>query len=363
MIGRRWCEDITEAVGDVPTVRLRRLAAVCQRTECYLKLESCNPGGSIKEKNAAWLVAQAERDGSLPPGGTIIESSSGNFGVGLAMVGAARGYRVIIVVDAKTTPTFRRMLLAYGAELAEVDEVDASGSMQKARIAKAIQLARSIPGGWYPCQHYNPQNPEAHSLLTAREIEGTFGGSLDALVVGVSTGGQLSGLARYLRPRYPHLQLVGVDVQGSVIFGCRPAPYKMTGIGLSFRPPNLDYEAIDSAYVVPENLAYSMCHALARREGLLLGSSTGAIVAAGLHLAGRMPPRSRVLMINPDRGDRYLETVYNPAWLESNGFTLIPDEHMDVALEQLYQLGDLEHHAFALDPVAAGGGDGPLALG
>jgi len=331
----RLRDDITQAVGDVPIVRLRRVASVCASSSCYLKLESCNPGGSIKEKNATVLVNQAEQAGLLRPGGTIIESSSGNFGVGLAIVGAARGYRVIIVVDAKTTQTFRRMLAAYGAELREVSEVDASGSMQKARIALATQLAETIEGGWYPCQHYNPNNPDAHAMLTAREVEAAFGADLDALVVGISTGGQMSGLARYLKPRYPHLKLVGVDVQGSVIFDPAPAPYKMTGIGLSFRPPNLDYEAIDKAYVVPENLAYSMCHALAQREGLLLGSSTGAIVSAGLHLASHMAPGSRILMINPDRGDRYLETIYDLDWLASNGFTLIPGEHMDVAIEQL----------------------------
>jgi cysteine synthase A len=335
----RLRDDITQAVGDVPIVRLRRVASVCDSRYCYLKLESCNPGGSIKEKNATVLVNQAEEAGLLQPGGTIIESSSGNFGVGLAIVGAARGYRVIIVVDAKTTQAFRRMLCAYGAELAEVSELDANGSMQKARIALATNLAETIPGGWYPCQHYNPNNPDAHALLTAREIEDAFGAAggleLDALVVGISTGGQMSGLARYLKPRYPNLQLVGVDVQGSVIFDPSPAPYKMTGIGLSFRPPNLDYDAIDTAYVVPENLAYSMCHALAQREGLLLGSSTGAIVSAGLHLAAHMPPGSRVAMINPDRGDRYLETIYDSTWLHNNGFTLIPAEHMDVAIEQL----------------------------
>lgn len=333
--GARIREDITQAVGDVPIVRLRRVASVCESSQCYLKLESCNPGGSIKEKNATVLVNQAEEAGLLRPGGTIIESSSGNFGVGLAIVGAARGYRVIIVVDAKTTQAFRRMLKAYGAELAEVSEVDASGSMQKARISLATRLAETIPGGWYPCQHYNPNNPDAHALFTAREVEEAFGDQLDALVVGVSTGGQMSGLARYLKPRYPRLRLVGVDVQGSVIFDPAPAPYKMTGIGLSFRPPNLDYEAIDQAYVVPENLAYSMCHALAQREGLLLGSSTGAIVSAGLHLARQLPPGSRIAMINPDRGDRYLETIYDLDWLKDNGFTLIPAEHMDVAIEQL----------------------------
>ena len=334
----RLCEEVTQAVGDVPSVRLRRLTSVCQRSACYLKLESCNPGGSIKEKNAAFLVDQAEELGLLAPGGTIIESSSGNFGVGLAMVGASRGYRVVVVVDAKTTPHFRRLLQAYGAELEQVQEVDASGSMQKARIARATELARSIPGAWYPCQHYNPENPMAHAHFTAREIEATFGSYLDALVVGVSTGGQLSGLARYLKPRYPNLKIVAVDVLGSAIFDSPVSAYKMTGIGLSFRPPNLDYEAIDAAYVVPEALAYSTCHALAQREGLLLGSSSGAIVAAGLHFAQQLPVGSRIAMINPDRGDRYLETIYNPEWLAANGFELTPADALEEAVQTLRAL-------------------------
>lgn len=330
----RLCQDLTEAIGMVPILRLRRLSSACQRCHCYLKLESCNPGGSIKEKNVAVMIQRAESSGELKPGATIIESSSGNFGVGLAMIGAARGYRVIIVVDAKTTPAFRRMLEAYGAELSEV-ELDPSRSAQTARMDHALSLALSIEGAWYPCQHYNPTNPDAHALLTAREIESAFGGQLDALVVGISTGGQLSGLARYLKPRYPQLSLVGVDVSGSVIFDTPPGAYKMTGIGLSFRPPNLDYHSIDVAYVVPEALAYSTCHALAKREGLLLGASTGAIVAAGMHFASTLPPGSTVAMINPDRGERYLETIYDAAWLAGHGFEIIPPEQLDEALAQL----------------------------
>ena len=243
-------ESVTEAVGQVPIVRLCRISEVCQKVQCFLKLESCNPGGSVKEKNALVMVEQAEALGLLEPGGTIVESSSGNFGVGLAAVGAARGYRVIIVIDIKTTPTFRQILKAYGAELAEVQQVEPSGSSQKARINLAKKLASSIPGAWYPCQHYNPNNPDAHERYTAVELEQSFGETLQAVVVGVSTGGQLTGLARYLKPRYPDLKLVGVDVKGSVIFGEEPAPYKMTGIGLSFRPPNLDYGAVDIGYVI-----------------------------------------------------------------------------------------------------------------
>lgn len=329
--------DVTEAIGNVPIVKLKNISPVCRVSECLLKLESCNPGGSIKEKNAVYLVTRAEEEGLLVPGGTIIESSSGNFGVGLAMVGAVRGYRVMIVVDAKTPPPFRRMLKAYGAELVDVPlhEADESGSMQKARMKKAQELAAIIPHAWYPCQHLNPLNTEAHSYYTAREIAAHFGSDLDAVVVGVSTAGQIMGIARYLRSQFPKIRIVGVDVLGSVIMGKPAKPYTMTGIGLSFFPPNLDLSLLDRAYVVPEDLAYSVCHILARREGLLLGASTGAIVAGGLHLARELGAGARILMINPDRGDRYLETVYDSDWLERHGFTLKQGEHLDNAISSL----------------------------
>lgn len=333
----RLCEQLEESFGDVPWVRLSRALPQLAAVKAYMKLESCNPGGSIKEKNAAYLINMAERDGKLQPGGTIIESSSGNFGVGLAMLGARRDYRVIIVIDAKTTFTFRRMLAAYGAETVELSaaDLDRHGSMQRARIAKATQLAAEIPGAWYPCQHFNPDNPNAHAEMTALEVERAFGSRLDALVVGVSTGGQLSGLARYLKPRYPDLCLVGVDVKGSVIFADEATPYKMTGVGLSFRPPNLDYRAIDRAYVVPEEVAYSACHAMSQREGLLLGSSTGAILAATGHLARTLKPEATVAMINPDRGDRYLDTIYNPVWLEENGFEILSGNALELSIDKL----------------------------
>lgn len=314
--------SITSAVGMTPTVRLNRISPICESRNCFLKLESCNPGGSIKEKNAVYLVNHAEANGLLRPGGTIIESSSGNFGVGLAIVGATRGYRVIIVIDAKTTPFFRRLLGAYGAEMVEVglSEVDASGSMQKARMKKAQLLAEQIPGAWYPCQHLNPQNPGAHFQYTAREIEAVFGTNLDAIVIGVSTAGQIMGVAEYFHERSPATKIIGVDVQGSIIFGGEAKPYKMTGVGLSFQPPNLNYHLLDKGYVIPESLAYSICHELAQKEGMLLGASTGAIVAAGMHVAKSMPEGANILMINPDRGDRYLETLYDPNWLKSNNF-------------------------------------------
>jgi 2,3-diaminopropionate biosynthesis protein SbnA len=332
--------DVTHAVGSVPTVALHRVSRVCQNHSCFLKLESCNPGGSIKEKNAVYLVDRAEEDGKLRPGGTIVESSSGNFGIGLAMVGAARGYRVIIVVDAKTQPPMRRMLKAYGAELVDVpaSEADQNGSMQRARMRKALELFETVPGAWYPCQHLNPQNSDAHYFYTAQEIVASFGGSLDAVVVGVSTAGQIMGIARFLRGMFPAVKIVGVDVAGSVILGGPPNPYKMTGIGLSFFPPNLDLGLLYCGYSVTERVAYSVCHALAATEGLLLGASTGAIVAAGLRLAASLGPGSRVLMVNPDRGDRYLETVYDSEWLAKNDFSILRGDALERSIMSLEAL-------------------------
>lgn len=330
-------KDLTEALGNVPIVRLNRISELCQQHDLYLKLESCNPGGSIKDKNAAHLVQYAEKMGWLVPGGTIVESSSGNFGIGLAAVGAARGYRVKIVVDAKTPTPIRRMLAAYGAELVDVplSAADANGSMQVARMETAQEIARQIPGAWYPCQHRHPENPTAHAELTAKEIEAAFGGAPDAIAIGVSTAGQLAGIGRYFRDKYPKMRIVGVDVAGSAIFGTPSHPYKMTGLGLSFVPPNFDARMVDAAYSVSDRLAFSVCHALARREGLLLGASTGAIVAAALADARQYSRPQRMVLLNPDRGDRYLETVYDRQWLCQQGIELLEAEALATAIHSL----------------------------
>jgi cysteine synthase len=329
--------DVTQALGVVPIVRLNRLDPVCQQHELYLKLESCNPGGSIKEKNAAYLIQQAEQSGQLPPGGTIVESSSGNFGIGLAIVGAAKGYRVMIVIDAKTSPIMRRMLLTYGAELIEVplSAADAQGSMQVARMEQAQIVADTLPGAWYVGQHRNPRNPEAHALYTAREIEAAFGGAPDAIVVGVSTAGQLGGLGKFFRARYPQTRIIGVDVAGSAIFGTPRHPYKMTGLGLSFVPPNFSTAHLDAAYSVTDRLAFSVCHGLAKQEGLLLGASTGAIVAAAIADAQTQTRPQRMLLLNPDRGDRYMETVYNPDWLAAQDIALYEGAELNQAMHAL----------------------------
>jgi cysteine synthase len=330
-------QNVTESLGMVPIVRINQIHTQCQQHELYLKLESCNPGGSIKEKNATYLIADAEKRGLIQPGGTIVESSSGNFGIGLAIVGAVRGYQVKIVIDAKTSSPIRRMLAAYGAELVEIplSAADAHGSMQVARMAAAQKIAQEIPGAWYPCQHLNSQNTQAHALFTAREIEASFHGAPDAIAIGVSTAGQLGGISQYFKQRYPHTKIIGIDVAGSVVFGTPQHAYKMTGLGLSFVPPNFDPDSLDAAYTIDDRLAFSVCHALARKEGLLLGASTGAIVAGTLAYVSRCKSPQRVLMINPDRGDRYLETVYNSDWLEQQQISLWQEPELSRVIESL----------------------------
>ncbi|MBL7665792.1 MAG: cysteine synthase family protein [Bacteriovoracaceae bacterium] len=322
-------KNVSEALGHVPFVRLNRTHYHCQRHDIFMKLECANPGGSLKEKNAAYMISKAEEMGLLKPGGTIIESSSGNLGIGLAMIGNSRGYQVKIVIDAKTSESIKLLLQAYGAELIEIDQkyCDANGSMQIARMQKAQQLAEEIPNAWYVCQHLNPMTPYAHYYTTAPEIHRAFPGGVDAIVVGVSTGGQIAGISKYFREHFPQTKLIGVDVKGSAIFKTPRHSYKMTGLGLSFTPPAFQESLVDEAYVVADELAFSYCHIMARQEGLLLGSSTGALLAAGLAYLSKAGSPKKIVIVAPDSGGRYLDTIYNQAWLKKENISLM-DEHL-----------------------------------
>ncbi len=329
--------SVLDAIGHVPTICLNQISTLCHTQELYLKLESCNPGGSIKEKNAVFLIELAEDNKLLKPGGTIIESSSGNFGISIAMVAAQKGYKSLIVVDAKTSDSSKLMMQAYGAQLVEVplSAIDENGSMQKARIEKAKELERQISNSWYPLQHFNPDNPTAHIKYTASEIIKDFNGPPDVIVLGVSTSGQLTGIGSFFKKHYPKTKIIAVDVAGSVVFGGRAHPYKMVGVGLSFVPPQFNVNLIDKAYYVNDVLAFSVCRELALKEGLLLGGSTGAIVAAGLSYAQTLNKKQKILMINPDRGDRYLFTIYNDTWLKEQNLTLLKGAELYKAMHSL----------------------------
>ncbi|MFL6055509.1 MAG: cysteine synthase family protein [Actinoallomurus sp.] len=312
--------EILDVIGSTPVVRLRNLTTRGE-AELIVKLESANPAGSLKDRPAWYIVERAERTGHLSAGGTIIESSSGNFSIALAMIGASRGYRVIAIVDPKLTPTNRGLLEAYGTEIIVVDELDDSGSYHKTRLALANKLQREIPGSFRPDQCFNQLNGEAHYRTTARELLGQAR-HLAAVVCTVSTGGQLGGIARAVKEHSPDVEVVGVDVDGSTVFGGEPHSYLTPGVGLSWTPTNLsDLSLVDEVYKITDEDAYQACRTLVRCEGLLAGVSTGAALIVALAKAARGRAGRQVAFLASDRGERYMATAFNEAWLTAHGLT------------------------------------------
>ncbi|MET8563836.1 cysteine synthase family protein [Streptomyces flaveolus] len=309
-------ENVLETLGDTPVIRLRRLLPRPQ-DRIYVKLEGTNPSGSIKDRAALHMVEEAERSGRLTPGSTIIESTSGNLGKSLALIATVKGYHVILVVDPKTPQSVLSYATSLGADLDMVDRPDGNGSYQAARIRRVHELLRQNERAISLDQYNNPDNPQAHALRTAPEIAKDFD-DLAALIATVSTGGHLSGLGGALKETFPSLHVRAVDAAGSATFGHPFSPYKMRGIGLSWRPGNLRTDLVDSLHRVADTEALSMCRVLAREEGLLLGESGGAAVFAALTYAAEHPGR-RVLAIAPDSGANYLYESYDDAWLAAQG--------------------------------------------
>jgi cysteine synthase len=316
--------DVLDAVGATPVVRLDRLAGHSP-AELYAKWEGLNPGGSVKDRPARFIIRHARRLGLLGPGGVIIESTSGNFGVALAMIGAVDGYRVIIVVDPKVPPAHRRVMEAYGAEVVEVSEPDESGGYFKPRLELANRLAREIDGAFRPDQHFSLMNAATHFQETGPEIHAQMDGTIDYLVAAVSTAGQLRGLAEYFRSRACGTKIVGVDAVGSGAFGGPLHAYLQSGIGLGWPPSNLDIGLLERAYKVADDDAFSTARLLAQAEGLLAGPSSGAVAFVGMHLAECAEPRTRIVCVLSDTGQRYLDTLYDDDWLAEHGVKICTD--------------------------------------
>jgi cystathionine beta-synthase/cysteine synthase A len=290
-----------------------------------LKLEKFNVAGSVKDRVALHIVAEAERTGRLQPGGAIIESSSGNLGIALAFIGALRGYRVIIIVDPKASEQNIRIMRAYGAEVLVETEVDSTGNYHETRIERARQLERSISGSYWVNQTNNPLNVEAHRLSTGREILRDTGGELTACVMAVSSGGHVSGVAETLKDADPAIKVVAVDVEGSSIFGAPGKRYVTPGMGLSWQPSTLRDDLIDEAYLLSDSLCFSAARFLAKR-GLFVGPSSGAVALACYHLALAGGPGGRIVGICPDSGERYMDTVFSDNWVKEHGLVLADSE-------------------------------------
>lgn len=328
--------NVLKTVGNSPLVQINNILQPLD-SEILLKLERTNPGGSVKDRSALYIIEEAEKRGLLQPGGTIIESSSGNFGISLAMIGAVKGYDVIILVDPKTTPVNLAMMKAYGAEVIVVTEQDDSGSYHKTRISLANELHRKIPNSFRPDQCFNPWNGHAHYTQTAKELMEQCNQKIDAIVITVSTGGQIGGISRYLKEKAPNIKVIAVDATGSTIFSGEAHAYLLPGMGLSWTPTNIDdLSRIDEIYKVTDEDAFLMCHVLAKYEGILSGGSTGAGMVVAWKLAQTMEKNKRIVCIAPDNGERYLPTIYNDEWLKERGkMTYIDLEELRKRVSQI----------------------------
>jgi cysteine synthase A len=292
---------ILATIGNTPHIRVNRLFGAS--SQVWIKSERANPGGSIKDRIALAMVEDAEASGKLKKGGTIIEPTSGNTGIGLAMVAAVKGYPLVLVMPDSMSVERRRLILAYGAKLVLTPRAEG----MKGSIAKAEELIAATPGSWMPQQFENPANIEVHARTTAREILDDFPEGLDALITGVGTGGHITGCARVLKKQWPKLKVFAVEPTASpVISGGKHSPHPIQGIGAGFIPKNLDVAILDGTIQVDAEAAKEMARRAAREEGMLVGISSGATLAAIAQKLPELGQGARVLGFNYDTGERYL---------------------------------------------------------
>jgi cystathionine beta-synthase len=313
-----YFETILDTVGHTPLVHLSRIDANLPAT-ILAKLELMNPGGSQKDRIAVAMIDEAERHGDLRPGGTIVEATAGNTGVGLAMAAAVRGYHCVFAVPDKMSDEKVALLRAYGADVVWTPTAVAPDSPESYN-GVADRLAREIPGAWRPGQFTNAANPAAHYASTGPEIWTDAQGRVDAFVAGVGTGGSLSGIAHYLREHNAALRVIGADPAGSILSGDTPGSWIVEGIGEDFIPETFDAALIDEWVRVTDEQSFSAARRLAREEGILVGGSAGTALHAAIDVAERMPEGSVVVVLLPDTGRNYLSKFHSDEWLRTQGF-------------------------------------------
>jgi cysteine synthase A len=297
----RVADDITQLVGETPLLRLKRIVPP-GAAEVFAKLEYLNPGGSVKDRAAIGIIERAEQEGRLRPGGTIVEATAGNTGIGLALIGVNRGYQVVLFVPELFSEEKAVIMRALGAEV--IRTPDAEGMAGAIQLAQAF--AASHPGAFMASQFDNPANPDYHYETTASEIFDQMEGRINAVVIGVGTAGTITGVARFLKEKLPDVLAVAVETQGSVLGGGKPGKHKVEGIGSSFIPGNFDPSVCDEILMVSDADAFDMVQKLAALEGVLAGSSAGANVFAALQVALRLGSSKRVVTMIPDSAERYL---------------------------------------------------------
>jgi cystathionine beta-synthase len=311
-------ENILQAVGRTPLIRLRRIGAEIA-SPIYAKVESLNPGGSVKDRIGLAMVEAAEKAGLLKPGGTIVEATAGNTGVGLALVAAVKGYRLIVVLPDKMSAEKIALLRAYGAEVV-ITATNVLPDSPDSYNGVADRLAREIPGAYRPDQFSNPNNPLSHYLTTGQEIWADSDGRVEVFVAGMGTGGTISGTARYLKERNPAVTIVGADPEGSILSGDSPHSYKVEGIGEDFIPKTFNRQVVDEMVRVSDKESFNTARRLAREEGILAGGSSGTALAAALKYAQRLPVPREIVVLLPDTGRNYMSKIFSDEWMRENGF-------------------------------------------
>jgi cystathionine beta-synthase len=314
----KYAQTVLDLVGNTPLVKLNSVTEGIQAT-VLAKIEYLNPGGSSKDRIAARIIDAAERDGKLKPGGTIVEPTSGNTGIGLALVAQQRGYRCVFVLPDKVGEDKRNVLLAYGAEIV-VTPTSVAPDSPDSYYSVSDRLVKEIPGAYKPDQYSNPNGPLAHYETTGPEIWRDTDGKVTHYVAGVGTGGTISGAGKYLKEQNPGIRVIGADPEGSVYSGGTGRPYLVEGVGEDFWPTAYDPSVVDEIIASSDAESFEITRRLAREEGLLVGGSSGLAVSAALKAARDLPADAVVVVLLPDGGRGYLGKVFNDKWMRSYGF-------------------------------------------
>jgi cystathionine beta-synthase len=324
-------DSIIKTIGNTPLVRLQKITSGYQG-HYFAKIEFLNPGGSVKDRIGLDIISEAEESGRLKPGGTIVEATSGNTGVGLAIAAAVKGYKTIFTLPDKMSTEKIRLLRAYGAEVI-ITPTSVPHESPESYTEVAKRIVRETPNAILANQYYNPKNNEAHYTTTGPEIWEQTGGQIDYFIAGIGTGGTISGTGKYLKEQNPRVKVIGVDPHGSIIrdvYYNRKAkhtgkPYKVEGIGQDFIPGTLHMKYIDDVVEVTDKESFLMARKLTREEGMFVGGSSGTVVAGLLKYAKNFKPDDVIVVLVPDTGERYLSKIYSDDWMRENGF-LTPEK-------------------------------------
>lgn len=349
----RYYNSILETIGRTPLVKLNRIVEG-YKPQVFAKVEFFNPGGSVKDRIGLGMIEEAEQDGRLKPGGTIVESTSGNTGMGLAIAAAIKGYKCVFTMPDKMSIEKIRLLRAFGAEVI-VTPTAVPHESPESYTEVAKRVVRETPNSILANQYYNPKNPAAHYETTGPEIWEQTGGQIDYFVCGVGTGGTISGAGRYLKEKNPHVKVVGVDPKGSGLreyfytkkMTTELKTYKVEGIGQDFVPGALHFEFIDEMIEVTDKESFLLARRMTREEGMFVGGSSGTAIAGTLKLASRLSEKDVVVVLLPDTGERYLSKIYNDDWMRENRF-LIPEK---ITLRFIQEAKRGSSQLISIDPV------------